>query len=215
LTKQPTALAASYFGTWALFTDGTVSGWGAVLLGDGNPAGSSSPSSESLSGVTAIATGCDGFTACALAAGVVKCWGANDYGEVGNGQYGSVGVSIPAAVGGPMGTAIRATAVAVGDTHACASYSDGTVWCWGQNELGELGTTTTTFVGDGTEMGSAVPVQVTGLDAKVIGISAGAKHTCALLPNGSAICWGDNAYGELGSETSAQSSAMAVQVAPW
>ncbi len=81
------------------------------------------------------------------------------------------------------------SALAVGEGDACVLL-DGAVKCWGRNIWGSLG--------DGTGQDRSVAVPVIGLPAGVVAISAGAAHTCALLPQGSVKCWGYNFYGQLG-----------------
>jgi len=80
-----------------------------------------------------------------------------------------------------------------GIMHACALLADGTVACWGDNEYSELG--------DGTDAsGSATPVIVAGLSG-VTSVSAGHLQTCTGLSDGGAVCWGENASGDLGANT--------------
>ncbi len=72
-----------------------------------------------------------------------------------------------------------------------------TNWCWGRNDVGQLG--------DGTTTQSSFPVAV--VNGLVFNsISAGAYHTCGLDPSGAAWCWGGNSVGELGNGTTTQSS---------
>ena len=62
----------------------------------------------------------------------------------------------PESVGpGGVGLLSNVAAIAPGTRHACALKTDGTVWCWGKNDRGQLG--------DGTKVDSAYPVKVTGL----------------------------------------------------
>ena len=88
------------------------------------------------------------------------------------------------------------SALSVGSAHAC--YAEGgKVLCWGTNTDGE--------VGDGGTTGSALPVAVSGIDSAV-SVSAGSRHTCALLTDGSISCWGANNVGQLGDGTQTSSS---------
>jgi alpha-tubulin suppressor-like RCC1 family protein len=114
------------------------------------------------------------------------CWGANGFGQLGNGAIG-VPSSTPVLVGGPGGF----TAVATGGFHTCGLAS-GQVSCWGWSEYGE--------VGDGNVLNHTVgaPSVVGGLQATAI--TAGAKHSCAMSAAGDAVCWGSNIWGALGNE---------------
>jgi hypothetical protein len=87
--------------------------------------------------------------------------------------------------------------VAAGLEHTCALTSGGAVECWGINTYGQLG--------DGTTMSSSTPVAVSGLSSGAVAISAGTYHTCAVLSDGTARCWGDNTNGELGNGTTTSS----------
>ncbi len=121
--------------TCALLRDGTARCWGANSSGelgggdtDGLPHGVPSPVADArgpLAGLTALAAG--GRHACALAAdGLVRCWGADDTGQLGEGSPGPP--RMPAtAVPGVAG----ATALAAGGDHACAVLADGWLRCWG------------------------------------------------------------------------------------
>jgi alpha-tubulin suppressor-like RCC1 family protein len=146
-----------------------------------------------LNGVVAITAGY--YYVCALlAAGTVKCWGSNAFGQLGNGTFKNS--SRPVTVMGLRGI----TAIAGGEDHACALSSTGTVACWGYDQWGQLGArpnvTPTTNCGDGSPC-HPTPVVVHGL-AGVAVITAGFKHTCAMLKTGSVVCWGYNGDGELG-----------------
>jgi alpha-tubulin suppressor-like RCC1 family protein len=101
----------------------------------------------------------------------------------------------------PARTTTAAIGVAAMYGHACAVISDGTVRCWGDNYLGQLG--------DGTETASPTPVTVTGLSG-VAAVSGDQATTCALLSDGTIKCWGDNEYGQLGGGTTVEKSAAPV-----
>ena len=84
---------------------------------------------------------------------------------------------------------LEATAVAAGDQHACGLYADGAAYCWGYNEMGQLG--------DGTNEDSSSPVAVAGGHTFTT-LSAGRYFTCGLDEEGAAWCWGANSLGQLG-----------------
>jgi alpha-tubulin suppressor-like RCC1 family protein len=76
-----------------------------------------------------------------------------------------------------------AVALALGANHSCALRQDGVVFCWGANNLGQLGVPSTTF-------DSATPVRMPSLPGSALAISAGAGYSCALVPP-NVMCWGD------------------------
>ncbi len=82
--------------------------------------------------------------------------------------------------------------LSAGPNHTLVLKSDGTVWAWGKNNLGQLG--------DGTTALRTAPVQVEGLSG-VVAVAAGRSHSLALTKDGRVWAWGDNAAGELGDGT--------------
>src|SRR5579859_462516 len=84
--------------------------------------------------------------------------------------------------------AVTLPIVAGGGGHSCAIMGDKSVWCWGQNTTGQLGT--------GTIADSTVPVQVTGLPP-ALDVAGGHDHTCAVDTGHQVWCWGANAFGQL------------------
>jgi alpha-tubulin suppressor-like RCC1 family protein len=114
------------------------------------------------------------------------CWGWNGNGQLGIGsttdQHLPQQVTIPAATGW--------TTVSAGSQHVCATRTHA-LWCWGDNQFGELG------IGITTEL--HVPQRVTWPTAAGWTlITAGDHHTCATRTGHALYCWGDNFYGELG-----------------
>ena len=85
--------------------------------------------------------------------------------------------------------------VVTGDYQSCALFWDGRVKCWGYGMYGTLGLGGTDNIGD-----NEVPKNVPFVDVggKVIQLSAGAWHTCAVLDTGKLKCWGYGADGQLG-----------------
>jgi alpha-tubulin suppressor-like RCC1 family protein len=138
-----------------------------------------------------------------LADGTLRCWGANDRGQLGDGT--TTGRNVPAAVAGVS----RAVDVSAGGVlhglscgpspcfpghspHSCAALADGTVRCWGTNGQRQLG--------DGTTTDASLPVSVSGLTGATA-VASGAGHSCAFRADGTIACWGANDFGQLGDGT--------------
>lgn len=123
--------------------------------------------------------------------------GGNDEGGGGgsNGESGSSGGGGSSGEGGPYSKLSSATAtrVVAGRLHSCALTSNGSVRCWGYQEVGQLGN----GVSGVTERSPAVEVQGLG---NVTALAAYSDHTCA-VSDGGAYCWGSNDFGELGNGT--------------
>ncbi|MBN1827550.1 MAG: hypothetical protein JW884_00165 [Deltaproteobacteria bacterium] len=119
-------------------------------------------------------------------AGMVWTWGANYYGQLGDGT--TTDRTLPAQVAGLMDV----SAIAAGYYHTVVLKTDGTVWTWGWNERGQLG--------DGTTTNRLIPVQVPGLTG-VAAIASGGHNTVALKADGTVWAWGWNESGQLGDGT--------------
>ena len=189
LDSGVTAISTSMSHTCAIH-NGAAKCWGSNgygQLGNNSPTNSSIPVQvQGLdSGVTAISSAGD-FHACAIHNGAAKCWGHNQYGQLGNNS--TTNSAMPVQVQG-LGSGV--TAISSGSYHTCATHN-GAAKCWGYNWYGRLGNNSTTD--------SSTPVQVEGLISGVTAISAGYAHTCA-IHNGAAKCWGRNSAGQLGDGT--------------
>ncbi len=180
--------------TCALASTGTVFCWGLNDHGQatGIPGGAPVTSPFPVAGVDdAWAISAGGEHTCALVAGgFAKCWGNNEFGQLGLGTVG--GDSAPGQVtGGFTGVAT----ISAGDRHTCATRYRGDTYCWGHNSAGELG------LNLGTSYFNS-PRQIGTLGATEV-ISCGEDNTCARTNDGVAWCWGDN-----------DSSALGIGIAP-
>lgn len=128
-----------------------------------------------------------GEQSCAVRSSQVWCWGANGAGQLGDGT--TTGRTSPVSVKTVDGPLSGVAAVAIGQAHACALRADGTLWCWGENRLGQLG--------DGTTTGRSIAAAVPGI-AGATAVSAAGWSTCVTLVDHTARCWGQNIHGEVG-----------------
>ena len=168
---------------------------GVAVIGSAVACGSDSTNGDEA---TAVATGFR-HTCAVTGAGGVKCWGANESGQLGNET--TADSTSPVDV---TGLASGVTAIAAGAHHTCAVTSAGGVKCWGLNDGGQLG--------NGTNENSSTPVDVQGLASGVVGIAAGAGWVCALTSAGAVKCWGWNQYGQLGDGNEGQDTNTPVDV---
>ena len=138
-------------------------------------------------------------TCALLNTGAVNCWGYNFSGQLGDGT--TADSSVPVAVGAFTDVAATAVSITASSSHTCALLNTGAVNCWGYNSAGQLG--------DGTTTNRSVPVAVgafTDVAATAVSITAGTRHTCALLNTGAVNCWGFNTSGQLGDGTTTNRS---------
>ena len=129
----------------------------------------------------------DSFTCADMADGTVQCVGANSSGQLGSGTL------IPTPMPQSVGNGMQLRGVTTGTAHACALSASSDAFCWGTNDRAQLGT--------GNSASSSVPVAVSAASDGTHtyrAIAAGSDHTCAIGTNNHIYCWGDNAWGQLG-----------------
>jgi alpha-tubulin suppressor-like RCC1 family protein len=172
-------------------SSGTVSSSSSVAAGTTPPesATASSSNAPAPSGAAiritedrgTIAAG--GRHSCTLSSGSLLCWGANDDGQLGDGN-----VEARATPAGIVGD-IDVVQVSAGIAHSCAVTRTGDAYCWGADDAGQLGDATTTS--------RSAPVRVAG-NYSFRMIKAGRTHSCGLTMQGDVACWGSNSAGQLG-----------------
>ena len=174
-----TALASSGLGAG----EENVRWWGLNVFGSD----SNVPRTvHGLTGVVAVAAA-DFYSLALTSDGKVWAWGLNEYGQLGNGT--NTDSEIPILVSGLSGVVAIAATEGCCEAHSLAVKWDGTVWAWGANEQGQLG--------NGTDIGSSVPVKVRNLTG-VVAVAAGAYYSLALKKDGTVWAWGLNAFGQFG-----------------
>jgi cysteine-rich repeat protein len=202
-TEQTVALAAGELHTCALSSAGRVRCWGISFVGDlGTPGalviGESDrpvdwPPVEVGGAVTVLAA--SHHTTCAvLAAGGLRCWGANLIGSLGYGHGDAIGDDETPASAGDVLLDGAVVDVFVGAAHTCARLDDDSLWCWGSNVAGELG------LGDFNFFGYSTP-QPLAPSAAGIELQLGAALSCARTLEGAIRCVGTGAEGQLANGT--------------
>lgn len=213
-------------------TDGTVWCWGADVrgqLGQGHAVGGPvrvGPTNDWLS-VNASASGSCGVRA----NGTLWCWGdgielpvqvgsettwQSLNGRIGlrsDGSAWNLSVEIPA----KLGVTTEWNSIAVSGSHTCVVRPNGTLWCRGGNDQGQLGDGSTTTRADFVQVGSAndwsrvAAAGTYGSDPSGTTVNWG--HTCGVRTSGDLWCWGGNINGEVGDGTLTDRS-QPVQIQP-
>ncbi|MBC7710727.1 MAG: Ig-like domain repeat protein [Rhizobacter sp.] len=192
LTSNVSAVVAGEFHTCAL-TLGAVKCWGNGGQGQvGNGAYSNQLTPVNVggldSGVAAITT--KGSHTCALSSvsGGVKCWGTNQFGNLGDGTTNGSATPVNVAT-----LTSGVASISAGGNHTCATTTAGAAKCWGYNASGQLG--------DSTIINRLVPSDVSSSASGAAQVSAGRNHTCAINGSGALQCWGSNGSLQLGDNT--------------
>ena len=131
--------------------------------------------------------------------GALWAWGDNGSGQLGIGatspdlctNFSNSGSSPSPCTRNPMrvGSATTWSSVIAGGAHSLALQNGGTLWAWGDSQLGQLG--------DGSTDNRDTPKQI-GTEATWSAISAGTDHSIALQSDGTLLTWGGNGWGQMG-----------------
>jgi alpha-tubulin suppressor-like RCC1 family protein len=209
------ALSTGSTHSLALCSDSTLASWGYNNYGQlGN---STTINSNAPVAVTTTGTALEGKVVVAVASGfqhnLVLCsdgtmasWGLNGNFQPGNNTviYSSVPVAITTASTPIAGKTV--IAVNAGDSHCLVLCSDGTLAAWGNNLSGQLGNNT---ISRGS-LPVAVRTAGTVLASKsVVSMAAGGYHNIALCSDGTLVTWGRNSSGQLGNNTTTNSTVPA------
>lgn len=182
LFSNVTQIEAGQFGGFAVKEDGTAWGWGGYKEAEGQYAATTAftPIKLPIDNVLQISKG-DRFSLYLKKDGTVWSAGANEHGQLGNGQQSSKISSEPAQIKGL--TDIKA--VSAGGYHSLAIDRDGKLWAWGGNDQGQLGLDSLENV--------FRPVQIEGLPS-IVAIAAGDMGSIALGNGGEIWSWGHKKY---------------------
>ena len=205
---EPVVLAnqfsSGYYHACVIASDNKLYCWGRNhrgQLGNNSTADSSKPVAVNMTGVLAgktikqISSGA--YHTCVVASDDnAYCWGENMKGQLGNNSTANSSVPVKVDTSGALaGKTIKQ--ISTGHYHTCAVASDDKIYCWGENNNGELG--------NGSTVDSRVPVAVnmTGvLAGKTIKqMSVGTYNTCVIASDDKVYCWGSNAYGQVGNNS--------------
>ena len=188
-----TAITAGHNHSLALRHDGVVYAWGgneSGQLGDGKTVNLKVPTQIlALTNIIALAAGAKHSLALRND-GTVWAWGANNAGQLGDKTTTARLVAVQVAITCAVGKTV--TAIAANGEHSLALCSDGSIWAWGNNAVGQLG--------DTTNINRPTP-QWVGTLTGAVAIAAGSAHSAAIWNDDSAKTWGGNWQGQLGNGT--------------
>jgi alpha-tubulin suppressor-like RCC1 family protein len=150
------------------------------------------PHCPSVAGLSA-----GGNHTCAFHNNTLTCWGYDGSGATGGGSVGLTMPPVSVVTTGAL-SGVTLSAVSAGRDHTCALSDAGAAYCWGDNTDGQLGDGAS-----GTTENTPVAVDTGGAlgGVRLIAVSAGDDHTCALSDAGAAYCWGAGGNGRLGDGT--------------
>lgn len=171
---------------------GTVHCWGNNVVGQAGqtPMREIVPEPEMVGGIRAASLAAGAAHSCAVTLEqTVACWGNNFVGQLARPlmMLPLSPAPLPVELPGPV------LQISAGQFHTCALLDGGDVYCWGGNELGQLGPGAPTSIED-------TPT-IVELPRPAVEVRAGGEHTCARTDDGTVYCWGSNELGQLGNGT--------------
>ena len=176
----------------AIKTDGTLWTWGINAygrLGDNTAISRSTPITTFAGGTNWKQVSCgDNYTAAIKTDGTLWTWGRNTFGQLGNNTTTNRSTPVTTFSGGT-----NWKQVACGRDHISAIKTDGTLWTWGYNNLGQLGNRTT--------INRSTPVTTFAGGTNWKQVACGGFHTAAIKTDGTLWTWGYNVAGQLGDST--------------
>jgi alpha-tubulin suppressor-like RCC1 family protein len=185
-------------------TDGTLWTWGrnySGQLGDNTTTNRSSPVQTITGGTNWSKIACGYLhTAAIKTDGTIWTWGRNYSGELGDGTATNKSSPVQTITGGTTWNF-----VACGTYYTAAIKTDGTIWLWGGNGIGQLG--------DNTTASKSSPIQTIAGGTNWSKVACGGNHTAAIKTDGTLWLWGDNTfYGQLGDNTSENKSSPVQEI---
>lgn len=212
-TPTPIALGLGHAHSCVIFAHGAVKCWGKNWSGElgledsqhrgdqPGEMGSKLPVVKLGTNRTAKAiTAGESHTCAILDDDSVKCWGSNDYGQLGldDTKYrgygaGSMGDALPT-----VNLGEKAKTISAGRYHTCAVLESGTLKCWGQGTYGKLGLGGVANWGDKAGDMAKLPAVPLGPGKKALSVMAASDHTCVVQDDAVVRCWGNGSSGRLG-----------------
>lgn len=175
--------------TLAIKSDGTLWGWGVNVnqLGLGFAGNQSSPTQIGTDNDWMTISAGDDHALAIKTAGTLWSWGDGTFGQLGNGAFATATANVT-----QVGTGSNWAAVSAGTGFSLALQTNGRLYTWGKNNVGQLANNTT------------INTNVPGLILPTVTwskIDAGHQHSLAILNTGTLFAWGDNTFGQFGNST--------------